>query len=688
MASAASLTLFFCFFPLLIALAQSVEFNLPGFNASETNLTREGASIIKPTGVLRLTNKAQNVTGNAFYYQPIPMLDGYPSACRNASSFSTSFVFDIVPSSPGLGGYGLAFTLSPSPSFPGAGTEHYLGIFNSANDGNETNHIFAVEFDTVNGHNEKDDRRGNHVGININSVNSRFLKAATYYVNGTNDEDLALEGEGPIHAWIAYDGVQKVVNVTVCPLGTEKPTKSLISEPVDLTSVVKETMYVGFSASTGRKSSSHYILGWSFSTNGEAPALNTSQLPTTPVEKSSSKSFEPKITAIIAALSVVTVLLLVSLISLTLYRRMTRDENLEAWELDYPHRFSYKDLHTATKRFKESELIGVGGFGAVYRGVLPSKRSEVAVKRISRTSVQGMREFAAEIESLGRLRHKHLVNLQGWCKKKNDLLLVYDYIPNGSLDTLLFNPKDNFVLSWARRFDIIKGIGAGLLYLHEEWEQVVIHRDVKSSNVMIDAEMNARLGDFGLARLYDHGTASHTTNVVGTIGYIAPELARNGKASTSTDVFAYGVLLHEIATGRRPTDSGNFFLVDWVMECRQMSRILDAADPKLNSNYVVEEMELILELGLLCSHQRPGSRPTMRQVMQYLNEDGPLPFVDDERSTDCQSIFETNASSTDCQSTFETNARILDVISKDSILTSHNSSSIGAISSTSISAGR
>lgn len=180
-----------------------------------------------------------------------------------------------------------------------------------------------------------------------------------------------------------------------------------------------------------------------------------------------------------------------------------------------------------------------------------------------------MREFVAEIESLGRLRHKHLVNLQGWCKQKNDLLLVYDYIPNGSLDTPLFNRKDNFVLSWARRFDIIKGIGAGLLYLHEEWEQVVIHRDVKSSNVLIDAEMNARLGDFGLARLYDHGTASHTTNVVGTIGYIAPELARNGKASTSTDVFAFGVLLLEIATGRRPTDSGNFFLVDWVMECRQ-----------------------------------------------------------------------------------------------------------------------
>ncbi|WRX24281.1 Protein kinase domain - like 10 [Theobroma cacao] len=643
MASAASLALLFCFFPLLIALAQSVEFIFPGFNASEASLTREGASIIKPTAVLRLTNKAHNVAGHAFYYQPIPMLDRYTSVSRNASSFSTSFVFEIVPSSPGQGGYGLAFTLSPTPSFSRAGTAHYLGIFNSSNDGSETNHIFAVEFDTVNGHNEKDDRRGNHVGIDINSVDSTSLEMAAYFVNGIK-EDLALEGEGPDHAWIEY-GVQKIVNVTVCPLGKEKPTEPLISGLIDLRSVVKETIY-----REKIKLSLHPRM--EFSTNGEAPTLSISQLPTTPVEKSSSNSFEPQIIALIAALSVVTMLLLVSLISLTLYRRMTRYENLEAWELDYPHRFSYRDLYTATKRFKESELIGVGGFGAVYRGVLPSTRSEVAVRRIARNSVQGMREFVAEIQSLGRLRHKHLVNLQGWCKQKNDLLLVYDYIPNGSLDTLLFNRKDNFVLSWARRFDIIKGIGAGLLYLHEEWEQVVIHRDVKSSNVLMDAEMNARLGDFGLARLYDHGTASHTTNVVGTIGYIAPELARNGKASTTTDVFAFGVLLLEIATGRRPTDS----------------------DLKLNSNYVVEEMELILELGLLCSHQRPGCRPTMRQVMQYLNEDGSLPFFDDWGSIDSRSIFETNA-------------RFLEVISKDSILTSH-SSSIGSISSTSISAGR
>ncbi|KAK2655993.1 hypothetical protein Ddye_009045 [Dipteronia dyeriana] len=252
-----------------------------------------------------------------------------------------------------------------------------------------------------------------------------------------------------------------------------------------------------------------------------------------------------------------------------MYKRFTQFEILEDWELDCPHRFRYRDLYRATKGFKESEVIGVGGFGKVYKGVLPTSWIEVAVKKIHRNSIQGMREFAAEIESLGRLRHKHLINLQGWCKRKNDLLLVYDYIPNGSLDSLLFNDmrtrQQGLILSWEERFNIIKGVASGLLYLHEECEQVVIHRDIKSSNVLIDDDMNARLGDFGLARLLDHGKISQTTNVVGTIGYIAPELARTGKASACTDVFAYGVLLLEIATGRKPLDTDNFILVDWIL---------------------------------------------------------------------------------------------------------------------------
>ncbi|KAK4392340.1 L-type lectin-domain containing receptor kinase SIT2 [Sesamum angolense] len=613
----------------LFLSSQSFEFVYNGFNNS-INLDHAEATIIKPSGALRLTNNSHNVLGHAFHLTPIPFFNNSP----NASSFTTYFVFQIVPSTLNTnGGFGLAFTLSPSPEFPGAAPGHFLGIFNSSNNGNLSNHIFAVEFDTVDGHNEKSDTDGNHIGININGMDSTASKSAAYYVEGTqnHEEQVLLEKEGPIQAWIDYDGVKKVVNVTVCPLGVAKPARPLLSEVIDLSLYLEKNMYAGFSAATGQKSSSHYILGWSFRLNGIADPLDLSQLPVVPVEKSSRSAVKVR-KVLIATFSVVIFILLGALLSIRFYQRVMKFELLEDWELDCPHRFRYKDLHKATKGFKETEKIGAGGFGKVYKGILPATGVEVAVKKImSNNPLQGMREFAAEIESLGRLRHKNLVNLQGWCKHKNGLLLVYDYVLNGSLDSLLYNSKNGNFLTWEQRFNIVKGVASGLLYLHEEWEQVVIHRDVKSSNVLIDHDMNARLGDFGLARLYDHGKNSHTTNVVGTIGYIAPELARTGKASKSSDVFAYGILLLEVACGRPPVKyelDRNVILVDWVLECMKMGNIFEAVDAKLNSMYVTEEIELVLGLGLLCSHPKSEARPTMRQVMKYLNGDEMLPMFD------------------------------------------------------------
>ncbi|XVE76607.1 hypothetical protein DITRI_Ditri12bG0186600 [Diplodiscus trichospermus] len=661
--------LLFCygFFP-VFAQPLPTSFIFNGFSGSESKLTRDGASTIWASGALKLTNKSHYTVGHAFYSEQIQMLDKKPSPSPNASSFSTTFVFAILPPSSGQGGHGFAFTLSPSKQFPGAAAEHYMGIFNSTTDGLPSNHIFAVEFDTVNGYNDDSDSEGNHVGVNLNSMHSVESDPACYYVDNTDQkEEMKLESGDPIQAWIEYDG--KFVNVTISPWNLGKPSKPLISRHIDLTPIVEETMYVGFSASTGKKSSSHFILGWSFSTNGTASQLNISQLPAPPPKEKDGPHFDPQVIGLIAALSTVTVLLLGILIYFTLYRRKAESEDLEDWELDCPHRFRYKDLYAATRGFEQSEIIGVGGFGAVYKGVLPTTGTEVAIKKITRNSVQGLREFAAEIESLGRLRHKNLVNLQGWCKQKNDLLLIYDHVPNGNLYSLLFNQKQGFGLSWDQRFKIIKGIASGVLYLHEEWQLVVIHRDIKSSNVLIDAEMNARLGDFGLARLYDHGTDSHTTNIVGTIGYIAPELARNGKASTSSDVFAYGVLLLEIVSGRKPVDTSNFFLVDWVIECHQMGQILDAIDPKLKSSYVIEEVKLVLLLGLLCTHPKPEIRPSMRKVVRYLNGDDPLPSIDNWESFDSRdgaySMF-------------------LEVISSDATTKSYRLSATGGLSSSSI----
>ncbi|KAI5325961.1 hypothetical protein L3X38_035035 [Prunus dulcis] len=675
MALAVSLALFLVFLFPICSLVQGVEFLFNGFNGSESNLTLEGASIVKPSGMIRLTNKSHDIIGHAFYDKPINMFDKNSSSYPNASSFSTHFVFAIVSSSPGNGGFGLAFTLAPSPRFPGAEPGHFLGIVNSKNDNNSSNHIFAVEFDTVNGFKENSNTKGNHVGININSVYSVASEPAAYFVAGAHKEEMNLESGDLIQAWIDYDGKTQIVNVTLAPLDKTKPDKPLLSHHVNLSSILQQTMYAGFSASTGKEVSSHYIIAWSFAVDGMPRQLNLSQLPNPPKEKSSS-SYKPQIKALIVALSVVVLVLLAILFFFTLYRKMVgfESESLEDWELDCPHRFKYKDLHAATKRFKASGVIGAGGFGEVYKGVLASTGCEIAVKKITRNSIQGMREFAAEIESLGRLRHKNLVHLQGWCKKKNDLLIVYDYIPYGSLDTLIFEPRDNFVLSWEQRFNILKGIASGLLYLHEEWEQVVIHRDVKSSNVLIGADMNPRLSDFGLARLYDHGEISHTTGVVGTIGYIAPELARTGKASTCSDVFAYGVLLLEVACGQRPIGSGEFILADWVMEKHQEDRILETVDPNLDSNYIVKEMKLVLELGLICSHFKPDARPTMRQVVRYLHEEEQLPEVDNWSIVDSGRISETNA-------------RFIQLLSTDTI-TSYQSSSLGVISCNSMSDGR
>ncbi|KAK3415764.1 hypothetical protein EUGRSUZ_H01495 [Eucalyptus grandis] len=322
------------------------------------------------------------------------------------------------------------------------------------------------------------------------------------------------------------------------------------------------------------------------------------------------------------------VLLVVSMLILgvvyVIRRKRKFAEVLEDWERDYgPHRFRYKDLYIATKGFRDQELLGAGGFGRVYRGILPTSNVDIAVKRVSHESGQGMREFAAEIISIGRLRHRNLVALHGYCRRKRELLLVYDYMPNGSLDKYLYN-QPKVTLNWMQRFGVIKGVASGLLYLHEGWEQVVIHRDIKASNVLLDAEFNGRLGDFGLARLHDHGDDPQTTRIAGTVGYLAPEHVRTGRATRSTDVFAFGAFLLEVACGRRPIkqeDTEDVILVDWVFSCWDRGDILEARDPKLGVGFVEEEMELVLKLGLMCSHANPLMRPSMRQVLQYLDGD-------------------------------------------------------------------
>ena len=595
-----------------------------GFKDVGTNITLSGNAEIQKTGILKLTNETSRLMGHAFYNSPFQFKN---STNGKAFSFSTSFAFAIVPEYPKLGGHGLAFTVASSKDLKALPSQ-YLGLLNASDLGNFTNHLFAVEFDTVQDF-EFGDINDNHVGIDINSLTSNASAIAGYFADDSTKKDLNLKSGRAIQAWIDYDSVEKIINVTISPFSS-KPRIPILSFPLDLSPILEEFMYVGFSASTGLLASSHYMLGWSFKINGQAGALDLSSLPSLPGLK------KHQHTALTVGVSVSAILLalLAIAVAIFLFRRIKNADIIEDWELELgPHRYSYQELKKATKGFGEKELLGSGGFGLVYKGTLPKSKTQVAVKRISHKSQQGLREFVAEIASIGRLRHRNLVQLLGWCRRQGDLLLVYDFMANGSLDNSLFDePKT--ILSWEQRFTIIKGVASGLLYLHEGYEQVVIHRDVKASNVLLDSELNGRLGDFGLARLCEHGSNPGTTRVVGTLGYLAPELPRTGKATTCSDVFAFGALLLEVACGRRPIEPKampeELVLVDWVWDRFIEGRVLDVVDPRLNGEYNEEEVVMVLKLGIMCSNNAPMARPSMRQIVRYL--EGEADISDDLRA--------------------------------------------------------
>lgn len=614
MATAISFLLLSCLSLLLhSALSQYDEFQFTGFSSdnrhSNGNLTLGGVAEVGNGGVLQLTNETLRLIGHAFYPTRLRFKN---STNGSPFTFSTSFAFAVVPEYPKLGGHGLAFVIANSSSLPGALPSQYLGLLNAQNIGNASDHLFAVEFDTVQDF-EFGDINDNHVGVNLNNL----------FSNKSVPAPLNLKSGDAIQAWIDYDSGRRVVEVRL-DASSNKPANPILSYAVDLSPIFLNEMYVGFSASTGLLASSHYLFGWNFKMNGAAKSLDLSSLPMLPKPKK--KNY-----ALLIAVPVSALFFLIAALAVAgyLFYKIKTADVIEPWELvTGPHRFSYKELKHATRGFREKELLGQGGFGKVYRGVLPGKKEEVAVKRVSHESKQGLREFVAEIASIGRLRHRSLVRLQGWCRRRADLLLVYEYMPNGSLDKYLFtggaSPPP---LPWQIRFRVIRSVAAALLYLHEEWENVVIHRDVKASNVLLDGELNGRLGDFGLAKLYERGANPSTTRVVGTLGYIAPELTRTGKATTATDVFAFGALVLEVVCGRRPieprTAADELVLVDWVWEKWAAGKWREAVDPRLAGMFNHGEVEAAFKVGLMCSHPVPAERPAMRDVVKFL-EDGVL----------------------------------------------------------------
>ncbi|KAK0599703.1 hypothetical protein LWI29_007813 [Acer saccharum] len=608
----------------------NVSFNFPSFTLR--NVTLLGDSYLR-NGVIGLTRELgvpSSSSGTVVYNNPVQFFD---QETNTTASFSTRFSFSINNVNPSSYGDGLAFFMSPDNQILGS-PGGYLGLVNSSQ--LTKNRFVAVEFDTrIDSH--FDDPDENHVGLDIDSLNS--IKTADPILQGID-----LKSGNLITTWIDYKNDLRVLKVFMS-YTTSKPEKPVLTVDVDLSEYLKEVMYVGFSASTEGSTELHLIEDWSFRSFGFLPVRSrlhphnvsdssVTTVPDLPIANSTNKHHH-KVGlgfGIAGPAFFCVVLAVFGYISVKKWKGMRIGKGQKTELVAGPREFSYKDLHQATKGFHSSRILGRGAFGNVYKAFFVSSGSIAAVKR-SKHSHEGKTEFLAELSIIACLRHKNLVQLLGWCSEKGELLLVYEFMPNGSLDKVLYQESNHGVLLvWSHRINIVVGLASALTYLHQECEQQVIHRDIKASNIMLDGNFNARLGDFGLARLMDHDKSPVSTLTAGTMGYLAPEYLQYGKATEKTDVFSYGVVVLEVACGRRPIErelnsQKMVNLVDWVWGLYAEGRIIEAADKKLNGEFEEEEMKKLLLLGLSCANPDSSERPSMRRVLQLLNGEAEPTFV-------------------------------------------------------------
>ncbi|KAF5207216.1 Lrr receptor kinase serl2 [Thalictrum thalictroides] len=287
-------------------------------------------------------------------------------------------------------------------------------------------------------------------------------------------------------------------------------------------------------------------------------------------------------------------------------------------------KFQFRELQIATDNFSSKNMIGKGGFGNVYKGYLPDG-TVVAVKRLNDgNAIGGEKQFQTEVEMISLAVHRNLLKLYGFCSTDAERLLVYPYMSNGSVASRL---KGKPALDWTTRKRIALGAARGLLYLHEQCDPKIIHRDVKAANILLDEYFEAVVGDFGLAKLLDHQDSHVTTAVWGTVGHIAPEYLSTGQSSEKTDVFGFGILLLELITGQRALEFGKAAdkkggMLDWVKKIQQDKNLDALVDKDLKNNYDRIELEEMVQVALLCTQYLPGKRPKMSEVVRMLEGDG------------------------------------------------------------------
>ncbi|CAM0906161.1 unnamed protein product [Alopecurus aequalis] len=359
-----------------------------------------------------------------------------------------------------------------------------------------------------------------------------------------------------------------------------------------------------------------------------APAPPRAPVNATPTAIPGGKSGNKTVVVLAIVLPIVAAILVITTVCICYLRRRRRraassrqppySTNQEDIESIDSLIIDLSTLRAATGNFAEANKLGEGGFGAVYKGDLPGGQ-EIAVKRLSKSSGQGMGELKNELVLVAKLQHKNLVRLVGVCLQEHEKLLVYEYMPNRSIDTILFDPERSKELDWGKRLKIISGIARGLQYLHEDSQLRIIHRDLKASNVLLDSDYTPKISDFGLARLFGADQSREVTNrVVGTYGYMSPEYAMRGHYSIKSDVFSFGVLMLEFVTGRRSSGSYNFDesvdLLSLIWEHWSTGTITEIVDSSLRSHAPGDQVVKIFHIGLLCVQDNPADRPMMSTV--------------------------------------------------------------------------
>ncbi|XP_011626487.2 probable L-type lectin-domain containing receptor kinase S.5 [Amborella trichopoda] len=531
------------------------------------------------------------------------------ASSKTVASFNSTFVFNTFrlgrPESEGL-----AFMIALDFEIPTNSDGQWLGLTNSTLDTNPVNQFIAIEFDTAKQSFDPDD---NHVGVVVNSVIS--IKTASLTPLGLN---LTEENGASFIAWVEYDGSNRSIKVFVEKEAKGvKPETPVLSYDIDVSKYISETSYFGFSASTGESAELNCVLKWEISVD---------ELP-------EGASWIKR--GMVIGISCFFVLIFIGLLGIFIHRRRKRFVKIEERSFKstlkrlpgMPREFGFGELKEATGGFAEELKLGQGGFGSVYRGVLKREGEQemvMAVKKFSREATQGRNDFLAELSVINRLRHKNLVKLQGWGHRKGMLLLVYDCMPNGSLDKHLHGHGS--CLSWDQRYKILSNVASALHYLHDEYDHKVLHRDLKASNIMLDSDFNARLGDFGLARILDQEKTSYVeaNGVPDTLGYIAPECFSTGKATRESDVFGFGAVILEVVCGRRPCHTT---LVDHVWALYREGRVLEVVDHRLHGKYDQDDARRLLHLGLACSHTKPTERPRTETIAQVIARSVPPPYV-------------------------------------------------------------